>query len=352
MPLMPPAEELLAREPFSPMDLFGRMRSYTAERRFRGTLPAVWQCSDESQEIKKALLGYLFDCPAFNLGRVGALLDPQRLIPAFHHGRDLVILGGSHVGAEEEGGIHYVERIHGEKAPCCGMLHTLLGEYLGLYRRACSRLQLCAGDGQFLVEIPYGYLFRGGAEERARLALRLENLVEGEPVADTGQGKRYALHPRLVRRHQAELAQLGAVPRPVGALLDRDSFRFVKQLKRESVVPRDSIEEVVFDFLPDVVISSRPHRRLADINTWRQFHRLHDALLDMDLGDRQLLVVAGLTIDHSVKRNSFVPQHGLRIEHGRVLAAEFLNGGDLETLLRASKVHRPVQSFLQYAGIS
>ena len=40
------------------MVLYGRMRSLTDEVGFTGTLPAICQCSDESQSIQEALFGY------------------------------------------------------------------------------------------------------------------------------------------------------------------------------------------------------------------------------------------------------------------------------------------------------
>ena len=117
MTIAPPAERFLDQPPMELMDLYGRMNFLASQSGFSQILPAVWQCSDESQGIKKALLGYVFDCPVFNLGRVGGLLDPRRLVPASHHGQDLVILGGSHHGVREVEGIGHVERIHGKIAP-------------------------------------------------------------------------------------------------------------------------------------------------------------------------------------------------------------------------------------------
>ena len=115
MPISPPVETFLDQPDINLMELFGRMRSFTAASSFEEPLPVVWQCSDESQAIKKSLFGYVYDCPVFNLGRVGALMDPSRLIPASHHGRDLVILGGSHLGGTEDSGAGYVERVHGRR---------------------------------------------------------------------------------------------------------------------------------------------------------------------------------------------------------------------------------------------
>ena len=71
MPISPPSETMLAQAPMELMSLFGRMRTLTDAAMFSGTLPVVWQCSDESQKIKKSLFGYVYDCPVFNLGRVG-----------------------------------------------------------------------------------------------------------------------------------------------------------------------------------------------------------------------------------------------------------------------------------------
>ena len=60
MPIAPPLESLLDQAPMDLMELYGRMRSLTDEAGFTGILPAIWQCSDESQSIKKALFGYVY----------------------------------------------------------------------------------------------------------------------------------------------------------------------------------------------------------------------------------------------------------------------------------------------------
>jgi len=56
MPIAPPPEATLDHPPMGLMDLLGRMRSLTDQAGFTGTLPAIWQCSDESQMIKKPCL--------------------------------------------------------------------------------------------------------------------------------------------------------------------------------------------------------------------------------------------------------------------------------------------------------
>jgi len=352
MPIVPPPEALLDQPDMELLDLFGRMRSLTNEAGFSGILPAVWQCSDESQGIKKALFGYLFDCPVFNLGRVGALLDPTRLQTAAQHGRDLVILGGSHLGAREDDGIGYVERVHGEQAPCCGMLRRMLEEYLQLYRRAARLITLFRGVGGIKVEIPYKYLFRKPQAEAARFHLRLPRLVDGEALRDAGRGKVFRLSPEFAARHQQPLAELGREPRPIGELLEPDLFYFTKQLNRESREPRAMLEGSVFEFLPEVVCSPRPHRRLCDVHTWRQFHRLASYLTDsFDGAGRNILVVAGLTRDHSIRRNTFVPQFGFWMEQGRALQSRYYAPSEIGALLGEQEVCRPGRSFLDYAGV-
>jgi hypothetical protein len=334
------------------MDLFGRMRSLTDSGGFSGALPALWQCSDESQGIKKALFGYVFDCPVFNLGRVGALLDPTRLLPASHHGMDLVILGGSHLGAREEDGVGTVERVHGRMAPCCGMLYRMLEEYLLVHRRAASLITLFRGVGGLKIELPYKYLFRKPLGATARIHIRWQQLVEGEALRDSSHGKVYHLHREFIARHERALGDLGTQARPIGELLDSETFFFSKQLDRESLDPMVLLEVSVFDFLPDIVTSPRPHRRLADVNTWRQFHRLAAYLTDsFDSGERNILVVAGLTLDHSIRRNTFIPQFGFWMEQGRALQARYFGPLEIRELLTAQPVCRPEQSFLEYAGV-
>jgi hypothetical protein len=353
MPIAPPPEATLDHPPMGLMELLGRMRSLTDQAGFTGTLPAIWQCSDESQMIKKALFGYVYDCPSFDLGRVGALLDPTRLLTAGHHGHDIVILGGSHLGAHQEDGIGYVARIHGKVAPCCGMLHRMLAEYRQVYRRAAQLISLKRGDDDTLIEIPYKYLFSKPAGDSVRIQIHLQRLVEGEALQEGSLGKIYRLHPELARRYADELATLGSSPRPIGRLLDARSFSFIRKLDLESLEPRHMLESSVFDFMPEVVTATHPHRRLCDITTWRQFHRLAAYLTDsFDSGDRNILVVAGLTLDHSVKFNTFIPQFGFWMDEGRALQARYFSPAELNALLAAQPVYRPTQSFLEYAGVA
>jgi len=352
MPFAPPPEKLLDQPELELMELFGRMRSLSDAAGFRGTLPALWQCSDESQAIKKALFGYVFDCPVFNLGRVGALLDPTRLGPASHHGHDLVILGGSHIGSREEAGIGYVERVHGKVAPCCGKLLSVLDEYLQLYRRASSLLTLFREGGEARIEIPYKYLFSKPPSDSARLHLQQHKLVEGEALRDSSHGKVYRLHPAFAVRHPQAIDALDKVPRPIESLLGQETFRFSKRLNKESFDPLTMLEVSIFEFLPDIVTSSRPHRRLSDVNTWRQFHRLASYLTDtFDGGERNILVIAGLTLDHSIRRNTFIPQFGFWMEQGRALQARYFGPPEVGTLLAGHPVFRPERSFLEYAGV-
>jgi len=355
MPISPPVETFLDHPPMGLMDLFGRMRSFTDEADFSGILPVVWQCSDESQTVKKSLFGYVYDCPAFNLGRVGALIDPARLISASHHGHDLVILGGSHVGGTEDGGIGYVERVHGKVAPCCGMLHRLLMPYLVLYQRAATLVTLFRGPGGLKIEIPYKYLLRKQTDEHAHahLHLEIERLVDGEALRDASQGKVYRLNPEFAKHYQHNLADITDKPTSIGKLLDPTTFHYTKQLDAGSLDPDTLIEISIFDFMPDIVTSSYPHRRIADINTWRQFHRLAAYLTDsFDSGERNIFVIAGQTIDHTIKSSSFIPQFGFWMQEGRALQARYFNAPEINELLNKQKIFAPEKTFLEYAEIT
>jgi hypothetical protein len=353
MPITPPPEEFLNQPEMELMDLFGRMRSFTDKAGFSGVLPAIWKCSDESQGIKKALYGYFFDCPGFNLGRVGALLDPNRLATAAHHGKDLVILGGSHIGAVEDHGVGYIKRVHGEVVPCCGMLHRILKEYLDVYRRAAHLTKIFRGPEGWLVEVPYKYLFRKPPGETARIQIRLPRLIGGESLREGTLGKIYPLNSELAAAHQEDLISLTTKPRPIGPVLSPECFAFVKHIDHDSLDPALMLEASLFDFLPEVVSSKSPHRRLCDVNTWRQFHRIAAYLTDiLDTSDRHVLVIAGLTVDHSIRHNTFIPQFGFWMEHGQALQARYYSPSDLSALLAEQKVYRPTQTFLEYAGVS
>ena len=355
MPISPPVESMLIQTPMQLMDLFGRMRTLTDNAGFTGTLPVVWQCSDESQKIKKSLFGYVYDCPVFNLGRVGALIDPTRLIPASNHGRDLVILGGSHIGGTKHDGVGYVERVHGLTAPCCGMMHRLMHPYQVLYHRASTLITLFHGPGGPKIEIPYKYLLRKSTDEHdhPHLHLRLERLVDGEPLRDASQGKVYRLNRDFAKHYEHTIANITKEPVSIGKLLDPCTFYFTKRLAVETHNPDALLEASVFDFMPDIITSSYPHRRIADINTWRQFHRLAAYLTDsFDTGERNILVIAGLTIDHTIKRNTFVPQFGFWMQQGRALQARYFNAPEIVKLLETQEVYSPSKTFLQYAEIN
>lgn len=353
MPIAPPPEATLDHPPLGLMELLGKMRSLTDLAGFTGTLPAIWQCSDESQMIKKALFGYVYDCPTFDLGRVGALLDPTRLLTAGHHGHDIVILGGSHIGVHEEDGIGYVSRVHGKQSTCCGLLQRLLQEYRQVYRRAAQLITVHREQQEVLIEIPYKYLFRKPAGESARIQIHLERLTEGEALQEGSLGKIYRLHPEVSHHYQQVIATLGADPQPIGKMLDSQAFSFIKKVNHDSLEPRNMLESSMFAYMPEVVTSAHPHRRLCDITTWRQFHRLAAYLTDsFDSGDRSILVVAGLTLDHSLKYNTFIPQFGFWMEQGKSLHARYFSPSDLNALLAAQPVYCPQQTFLEYAGVS
>ncbi|MBW2504653.1 MAG: hypothetical protein JRE16_08805 [Deltaproteobacteria bacterium] len=354
MLVQPPEPALFDQPPWKLMDLFGRMRSFTDQAGFSGTLPVVWQCSDESQQIKKSLLGYVYDCPVFNLGRVGALIDPTRLVTASHHGQDLILLGGSHLGGKDEKGIGFVERIHQNVAPCCGMLHRLLTPYWELYQRASSIINLRNSPSGVMVEIPYQFLLRKRTDvhEHPHVHLRLKNLVVGEAIKDSSQGKLFHLNEKFQSRNLAALLQIGVDPVAIGPMLDLNCFYFTKQINKGSRDPVALLEDSVFDFMPDIVTNPYPHRRIADINTWRQFHRAADFLLNtFDNGQRNIFVVAGLTLDHSLKHNSFVPQFGFWIKKGRTLNSRYFNATEINELLFKQTPYYPSKTFLQYAEI-
>ncbi len=229
MPIAPPLDSFLDQTPMDLMELYGRMRSLTDQAGFTGTLPAIWQCSDESQSIKKALFGYVYNCPTFNLGRVGALLDPSRLATAAHHGKDIVILGGSHIGAEESAGIGYIERINGQHATCCGMLARVLDDYLRVYRRASQLIKLSCEEDVVKVEIPYKYLFEKPISNSVRIVINIGRLVEGEALREGTLGKIYRLNSKITAAEPEVLKSLQTTPQPVGHLLSPELFSFRKK---------------------------------------------------------------------------------------------------------------------------
>ena len=112
------------------------------------------------------------------------------------------------------------------------------------------------------------------------------------------------------------------------------------------------IEVSVFEFLPEIVASPFPHRRLCNINTWRQFHRISSFITDdFDGSDSNIFVLAGLTLDHTIRHNTFIPQFGFWMEHGRALEARYFGPKEIYDLLAKQQVYKPPVTFLEYAGL-
>lgn len=350
MPIAPPAESLLDLPPMNLMELYGRMRHLTDNAGFSGTLPAIWQCSDESQSIKKALLGYVYNCPTFNLGRVGALLDPLRFATAAHHGRDLVIFGGSHIGEKEEDGVGYIERIHGQQVPCCGMLARVLSDYLQVYRRATQLIKVFRSNQLVKIEIPYKYLFEKPVGETVRILIHREKLIIGEALGEGTLGKIYQAHPDIITPELLDLIK--KTPQPIGKLLRSELFSFRKKLDFDSHEPQTMLEASFFDFIPEIVAAEHPHRRLGNINTWRQFHRIASYITDsFDGSDINVFVLAGLTIDHTIRHNTVIPQFGFWMQHGQALEARYFGPKEINQLLEGQGIYQPPITFLEYAGL-
>ena len=141
-------------------------------------------------------------------------------------------------------------------------------------------------------------------------------------------------------------------PHPIENLLTPELFSFKKNLNHESHEPKTMIEVSVFDFLPEIVASPFPHRRLCNINTWRQFHRIASFITDdFDGSDSNIFVLAGLTIDHTIRHNTFIPQFGFWMEHGQALEAKYFGPSEINSLLAEQQIYKPPVTFLEYAGL-
>lgn len=350
MPLTTPSFEIMNRQQMNLMDLYGKLYTYSQNHRFQNTQPIIWQCSDESQGIKKSLFGYVFDCPVFNLGRVGALSDADRIQPASHHGDDLVILGGSHVGAIENAGLNYISRINGSKSPCCGMLFRIITDYLEQYKRAQNMIKIMKKDGKFFIVLPYKYLHKQQAIGHTELMVNFEALISGEALEESSHGKVFPLTEKFVSLHKTGLEALPEHISPIGKLLTKDTFRFIGIQEEHPLNFGSILNASLFEFMPEIVASDNPHRRIADINTWREFHKIASYLTDNFLGQgRNILLIAGLTIDHSTKKNTFVPQFGFSISKDDSSEVNYYNPIEVNSLLDSLDIYRPEKTYMEYA---
>lgn len=331
------------------MDFYGKLYTYTKNQQFKNTQPIIWQCSDESQGIKKSLFGYVFDCPVFNLGRVGALSDAERIEPVSHHGDDLVILGGSHVGTIERDGINYIRRINGSESPCCGMLYRIISDYLEQYKKAQNAIKIMKKGGCFYIIIPYKYLHKQQAISHSELMVVFEALISGEAVEESSHGKVFPLNESFMLKHAKELETLEGVV-PIGKFLTKDTFKFIGIQEEHTLNFGSNLNASLFEFMPEIVASDNPHRRVADINTWREFHKIASYLTDNFLGkDRNILLISGLTIDHSTKKNTFVPQFGFTIKKEDKYDVSYYNPIEINHLLDSLDVYRPEKTYMEYA---
>lgn len=352
MPVSPPNASLMAQIQINMMDLFGKLYTISQSNNFTGTQPAIWQCSDESQGIKKALFGYVFDCPVFNLGNVGAIVNTDRMVPASHHGQDIVIVGGSHIGAEVAQGIGFIDRINGKKAECCGMLFRILDEYLQLYKTAQSSITIHQEDDQFYIEIPYRYLQKHLSSTQPEIIIHISKLINGDSATESSQGKVFQLNNEFTAKYKSELSTISQDPTPINTLLDKDLFVFEENINHTSAEAVDIIKASLIDYMPEIVTCTYPHRRIADINTWREFHKITAYLIEtFQHTDRNIFLVAGLTVDYSIKKNMFVPQFGFSLRPSEKEKIQYFNPIEINEYLREIDTYSPQKTFMEYAGI-
>lgn len=89
------------------------------------------------------------------------------------------------------------------------------------------------------------------------------------------------------------------------------------------------------------------------MNTWKQFHRVTSLLTDSsDTEDRNIFVLAGLTVDQTIQHSSFIPQFGFLMEKGRPGKSNYFGPAEINELLSKQDLYRPPVTFLEYAGES
>jgi len=89
------------------------------------------------------------------------------------------------------------------------------------------------------------------------------------------------------------------------------------------------------------------------MNTWKQFHRVTSMLTDRsDMEDRNIFVLAGLTVDQTIQHSTFIPQFGFLMEKGRSRKSNYFGPTEINELLFRQKLYRPPVTFLEYAGES
>src|ERR1700761_8851924 len=307
-------------------------------------MPSRAFCSDESQGYPVILIAQHFGTFPFDHGRVGGKVAVNRHGPYAHHGEDLVIIQGSHVGYDADSGRFGVYRRlrtdGGAMGDNCGKLCGVLHWYQEEYRHASEQVLCGALDGEDVVVIDNQYLDEKRPEG---LFLNLDMIVVGDPVKVMSTAKVFRPSMAFIDRFGDEVWK--EKPRPIGAALTADLFSFNRPAASD-IEGHDILEVALAPAMPTLVTSRNPALDAARHTTQVEFDRTYRSILRAHCYNaKNLRFISGVNVDISPREAfpfpliKFVPWAAYAaLRDGRTF---LLEQHDLSEALRAQPAENP-----------
>lgn len=288
---------------------YGRLREVvTRYCRFdpAQTIPVKVECPDESQGLKTLYFISAFGTAPFVGRSVGAELDTSSILPACHHGRNVVFVMGSHTGFDHRERIFgrlYREKIGGFSS-CCGKLSGVIAPYLAEYAYAKSRVLVFRHNGKVFLEIPNRLIGIHSSIEPYPVKVRLKpSLVQGGtecPGLMTEEKPRsvmFEIHPEILQTLETKGRKITEEPAPLGDDLRPQDFDF---LWVSSIPYPDDLTRRLHPLMHEIVsrLDYPPMVTIANVNTWIEFNRFIDAIHAIpEVVSKGIFGVSGLTVD-------------------------------------------------------
>lgn len=237
--------------------------------------------------------------------------------PHSHHGEDLMILQGSHVGYDPNSGVYGTYNRPKMMGDCpsdsCGKLIHVITPYLEQYLFARDRIFLHKDDnGNCLITTKNSFVDFGSRPVSQGLVLRLSNLVSEDskgvirPFASASTTQTYKVSDAFKKR----LKKIGyewrsGARESIGELLAADLFFFREDFYETDVFLL--LERNLIEFMPAIVSAKNPALRAAKTHIQLEFARGVESIRrSSDYRGRNLLYVTGLNID--ISKNEDLPE--------------------------------------------
>lgn len=275
-------------------------------------IPSRAFCSDENQGFPIILLAKHFGSFPFNHGRVGGVVATDRHGPHAHHGQDMVIIHASHVGYDPEKGVFgqycRLQTTDHKKTTTCGKIGGVIQPYLEDYRFAQKHILLGRMDDVKTITIDNQLLNDTRVEGLFPDLVRMISQNQGSPdlLRKLSSSKVFVLSEELASTMPSDTFQEGRLVE-ISKYLTADFFCFKKSFSGQ-IEDHDHVENNLFEAMPDIVTSSSPLLRAAQVNTQVEFDRAFRSMAqEKEYRHKKLLFISCLNIDISPKEGQLFP---------------------------------------------